>query len=92
MAEKKLDFNKLEARGLFMAQQNVLELSRRAAQAQMELMAVEADAAELVAGRVPAGVTIRQLRIDQASGAVFAPEPEPAPAPPAPAPAAAPAG
>lgn len=83
MGEKKLDFNKLEARGLFMAQQNVLEAARRAAQASMELMSIEADAAELVADRVPAGATIRNLRIDQASGGVFIAEPA-APAPPAP--------
>lgn len=79
MTERKLDFNQLEARGLFLVQDNVLKAAAAAAQSAKVLEVAEAEAAKLLEGRVPAGVTIRQLRIDQATSNVFAPEAPPAP-------------
>lgn len=80
MADRKLDFNPLEARGLFMLQANVLQASQAVEQAAMNLRAAEADAAKAIAGRVPDGVTIRGLRIDQRTSEVYCAEETPKPA------------
>lgn len=77
MPEKPLEFNQLEARGLFLVQSNVLDAAQKAAQAAKMLEAMEAEAVKVLDGRVPAGVTIRNLRIDQVTGRVYAPDETP---------------
>lgn len=77
MPDTRLDFNPLEVRGLFLVQRNYLDAAARAAEAAKLLAGLENEAAALLAGRVPEGVTIRSIRIDQATGAVYATEPAP---------------
>lgn len=65
-------FNALEVRGLYLLQQQILDLSSRIEPMRVELAAREQEAAQLLAGRVPDGTTIRTLRIDVAGSGVFA--------------------
>lgn len=67
-----LGFNPLEARGLFMLQQGVLMATQAAEEASLALKNAEAQAAEAIAGRVPPGVTIREVRIDQQTSRAYA--------------------
>lgn len=80
MKEKRLDFNPLEVRGIFVLQAGVLQAAQAVDQATLQLRKAEAEAAAVLDGRVPSGVTIRNLRIDQQTSSVFVAEPESPPA------------
>jgi hypothetical protein len=75
--EKKLDFSPLEVRGIYFQQQLVLQAAQQFDQAKATLDGYETAAASILAGRLPDGVTIRGLRIDQTTDSVFAPVPPP---------------
>lgn len=72
-AEQKLPLNALEARGVWLLQQNVLACQQQADRAMQALAQAEQVAAASLEGRVPAGVTVRHLRIDEQKGEVWAP-------------------
>lgn len=74
MAAKKLDFSLLEARGISVLQQRVLHASTQLEQAALMLKNAEDVAARELAGKLPEGVTVRQIRIDERTGEVFGPE------------------
>lgn len=79
MAEKKLDLNPLEVRGLWAHQQAVLGASQQFEQAKAVLEQTEAEAAENLKGRIPEGLSIRNVRIDTQQSAAFVEIPEPTP-------------
>lgn len=72
-AETKLEFNGLEAQGLFMQQKLHLEAKAQLERAQQVFEQAAARSARVLAGRVPEGVTIEHLRIDQRDDSVWAP-------------------
>lgn len=76
--EIRLKFTDLEVRGVYMQQQALLSAQADAEKAAKMLEEAEADSAKLLDGRVPPGITIRHLRVDQGTSAVYAPA---APAP-----------
>lgn len=73
MAEQKLELNSLEVRGLWMLRENVLQARQAVAQAEARLKAFEGQAAADLGAKVPAGIDIATIRIDDAKGEAWVP-------------------
>lgn len=75
MAEQKLDFNALEARGIWALRSQILAAQQQLETLSLGLRAADGEAEKALKGRVPAGVNIRMLRIDEQKNEVWAPAP-----------------
>ncbi len=73
MAEQRLELNTLEVRGLWMLRENILQAKQAVAQAEARLRAFEGQAAKDMAGRIPAGLDLTAVRIDEAKGEAWVP-------------------
>jgi len=73
VAEKKLDLNTLEVRGIFMLQASLLEAKKQAEGAAKQLEAIRAQVAVELKGKLPDGVVLEQVRIDQQKSEAWVP-------------------
>jgi hypothetical protein len=73
VAEQRLELNALEVRGLWMLRENILQAKQAVAQAESRLKAFEGQAAKDLAGRIPVGLDLTTVRIDDAKGEAWIP-------------------
>jgi hypothetical protein len=73
VAEQRLELNVLEVRGLWMLRENILQAKQAVAQAESRLKAFEGQAAKDLEGKVPAGLDLATVRIDDAKGEAWVP-------------------